>query len=206
MKKLLCGLVCLVLASASAVFATSSFSSDNADIQKGIDLHNAGLTGDLTNIEKSIDLLKPYISKDAIACAYYGSCMTLCAAKCVEDNPIKSLDYLTEGSKYLDESVKMDSKNLMIRLFRLENGIQVSRTSPLKRYAEIGPDVDLLLSSDLSEYGTEIMAEAYLFCGYYKLDAGELDNALDLFDLAIETDAECECGKLAQKMLDKYSE
>ena len=49
-------------------------------------------------------------------------------------------------------------------------------------------------------------SEAYLYCGFYYLDSGDLDYALELFELAEEAAPDSKSGKRAQKMLDKYSD
>lgn len=180
--------------------------TNNADIQKAIEIHDNTRNGDYSKIQTALDLLKPYIQSNALACAYYGSSLTLLASECSQKDPIKSLDYLQKGAKYLDSAVQMDSSNPVLHLFRLENGIEVSRASPVKRYSVISEDVDFLLDNDLSSFDKNTKAEAFLYCGYYKADAGELDDALDLFDQAIEVSAQSLAGKAAQKMIDKYSE
>lgn len=200
MKKIIVNLLVLLLA--SCLFA------QNADIQKGIDYHFMARDGKFEYAHKAIETLNPFIETDAVACAYYGSSLTLLAAEAIaNENPIKSLEYLEEGSKFLDKAVKLDSKNIAVRLTRLENGIEVSRTSPLSRYAEIKEDFNFLQRNDvISSVSEDIQAEIYAYCGLYILDSGDLNAALDFFDLAVETDENSDGGKLAQKMLDKYSE
>lgn len=204
MKKIICLLVCFSFG--LAVFAQSKMTSSNPDVAKGIEIHDKAHYGNFDELQKALSLLEPYIKTDSTACVYYGSCMTLCAASCVEDNPIKSLDYLEKGGKYLDDAVKLDPKNPAVRLMRLENGIEVSRTSPVKRYSIIADDVAFLMKTDMNGWDEALKAEVYLFCGYFQADAGDLDAALDLFDSAIEVAPDSEPGKSAQKMIDKYSE
>ena len=194
--------------SLSLLFLASCLFAQNADIQKGIDYHFMAREGKFEYAQKALDTLKPFINTDAIACAYYGSSLTLLAAQAIQnENPIKSLEYLEEGSKFLDKAVKLDSKNIAAHLTRLENGIEVSRTSPLSRYEIIKEDFDFLQHDDvISSVPEDIQAEIYAYCGLYLLDSGDLNAALDLFDMAIEADGSSEGGKLAQKMLDKYSE
>lgn len=204
MKKIILVLVFGILA--MAAFGQGKVLSSNPDIQKGVELHDSARGGEFSNVQKAIDLLKPYIKSDAVACAYYGSALTLCAAECAEDNPIKSLDFLEQGGKFLDDAVKMEPANPAIKLIRLENGIEVSRSSPVKRYSVISEDVDFLMDSDLSDWGKAEKAEAYLYCGLYMLDAGSLDDAFDLFDSAVEAAPGSAAAKEAQKMIDKYSE
>lgn len=204
MKKEL-GLVVLFMLG-TVVFAQSKVTSSNADIQKGIEFHDKAHTGDFSNVQTAVDLLKPYVDSDSVACAFYGSSLTLLASECAESNPIKSLDLLEQGAKFLDKAVKMDPENAAIRITRLENGIEVSRASPVKRYDVISSDVNFLLKADMSDWNKEAIAEALLYCGCYMLDAGDLEQALDLFDQTIEAATSSPAAEMAQKMLDKYSE
>ena len=204
MKKFICLLISFNLV--LVAFAQSKMTSSNPQVTKGIEIHDKARSGNFNELQKALTLLEPYTKTDSVACAYYGSCLTLCAAECVEDNPIKALEYLDKGGKYLDEAVKLDSKNPAIRLMRLENGIEVSRTSPVKRYSVVADDVDFLMKTDMTGWDAALKAEVYLFCGYFQADAGDLDGALDLFDCAIEADPDSAPGKSAQKMIDKYSE
>ena len=183
----------------------------NSQITKGIEYHNLSRADSgknaSANIEKALITLEPFVSSDGIACAYYGSALTIKAGIISEKNPIKSLSYLEEGSSYLDKAVNLKPDDIELRMIRLENGIEVSQSSPVKRYSVIKEDVDfLLLEKNMCQLSSKDQAEAYLYCGYYFQDAGDLETALDLFDLAVETNGECEAGLTAQKMLDKYSE
>lgn len=204
MKKILC--LSVVFMMCISVFAQSRILSSNKDIQKGIELHDSAHYGKPSDLQSAMNLLKPYVAKDATACAYYGSCLTLCASVTSEDNPLKALEYLEQGSSYLDEAVKMEPLNPFTHIIRLENGIEVSRTSPYKRYSVIKEDVDFILEADTENWGKDNIAEAYLYCAHYLLDAGELEEALDLFDTAIEASPASSSAIAAQKMIDKYSE
>ena len=183
----------------------------NPQISKGIEYHN--LTREDTCkdvagiIEKCLDTLEPFVSSDALACAYYGSAKNIKARTLAEKNPIKSLSYLEEGSSYLDKAVSMKSDEIELRIIRLENGIEVSRSSPIKRYSVICEDVDFILEkNNVSQLPAQEKAEAYLYCGFYYQDAGDLETALDLFEMSVEADGDSAAGKAAQNMLDKYSE
>ena len=198
----------------SVMFTVSVFADEgrqNAQVSKGIEYHNLsradGGKDASANIEKALSTLEPFVSSDAIACAYYGSALTIKAGIISEKNPIKSLSYLEEGSSYLDKAVSMKTDDIELRMIRLENGIEVSRSSPVKRYSVIKEDVDfLLLEKNMCQLSPQDKTEAYLYCGYYFQDAGDLETALDLFEMAVEADSNCGAGKTAQKMLDKYSE
>lgn len=190
-----------------ALLSTVVFADAKSDIEKGIELHNAVRKEGIVTAEKGAELLKPYIKENAIACAYYGSIQTLIAGAISEKNPIKALEYLQMGGDYLDEAVELEPDNAIVRLIRLENGIEVSRTSPIKRYSTIKKDVKWFLDDgNISSADSEIQAEAYLYCGYYMIDAGDLDYALELFEECIALNPKSESAKAANKMLDKYTE
>ena len=198
----------------SVMFAAAVFAEEgrlNAQIAQGIDYHNLsradGGKDQAANIEKCLTSLQPFVDSDSLACAYYGSALNIKARTLSEKNPIKSLSFLEEGSRYLDKAVSMKSDDIELRMIRLENGIEVSRSSPVKRYSVICQDVAfLLLEKNMSRLTAQEKAEACLYCAFYYQDAGDLEAALDLFEMAIQADSDCECGKAAQKMLDKYSE
>lgn len=193
-------------------FVYSEEGQRNVLISKGIEYHNLLRKENskeqemTTNIEKCLSILEPFVSSDAVACAYYGSALTIKAGMISEKNPIKSLSYLEDGSKYLDKAVLMKSDDIELRIIRLENGIEVSRTSPVKRYGVILDDVNFLLEKNMNLLSADIQAEAYLYCGFYYQDSGDLETALELFERASEADSDCSAGKKALKMLEKYSE
>ncbi len=180
-------------------------------IQQGIEYHNASRLENgkksIELIQKSLDTLKPFVETDSIACAYYGSALTVYAGFISETNPIKSLSYLEEGGKYLDKAVVMDKKNSYVHLIRLENGIEVSRTSPVKRYSVIAEDVKYFIDDkNIERLEGENKAECLLYCAYFYCDSGDLDMALDFCDQIIEQESKTEAARLAAKMLAKYSE
>ena len=208
MKKIILIGVCVLMGLAGA----SLFAQElNPQIQKGIECHDRARSGDPKNtdalIEECLKTLEPFIQTDAIACAVYGSALTIKASIVVETNAIKSLEYLDKGNEFIDKAVSMKPDEIYCRLLRLENGIEVSRTSPLKRYSDIKSDVEFLIDDEkVEELSGNDKAEAYLYCGFYYLDSGDLDYALELFELAQEVAPDSDSGKKKKKMLDKYSE
>ena len=180
-------------------------------IQKGYEYHNRARNPDEKNpgamLDECLKCLEPYTNTDAIACGLYGSALTVKASLAVNGNPIKSLKYLEEGNEFIDKAVAMKPDEIFCRLLRLENGIEVSRTSPVKRYGVIKNDVEFFIDDGkVEELSDDDKSEAYLYSGFYYLDSGDLDFALELFELAEEAAPDSKSGKRAQKMLDKYSE
>ena len=208
MKRFLRGLCILMITAA----LTPLFAEElDPQIQKGYEYHNRARNPDEKNpgalLDECLKCLEPYTNSDAIAAALYGSALTVKASLVVEGNPIKSLTYLEKGNEFIDKAVEMKGDEVFCRLLRLENGIEVSRTSPVKRYGVIKNDVEFFIDDKkVEELSAEDKAEAYLYCGFYYLDSGDLDYALELFELAEEASPASESGKRAQKMLDKYSD
>lgn len=179
--------------------------SENSQIQKGIELHNLSRSAEGEEsdamIDESMKTLEPFIEKDTLACAYYGSALTIKAGNYAKKSPVKALMNLKKGSKLIDEAVKKDSDNLELRILRLENGIDVSRGSPVKRYTVIREDVDYFIAQEkISLLGDELKAEVYLFCGHYYLDSKDSDNARKYFELAYNASPDSKFGKDAKEM------
>ncbi len=204
--------VLLIILSLSAAGKMNALAEEiNPQIQKGIEYHNRSRNPEEKDadklIEDCLECLEPFTQSNALACAMYGSATNIKAGRISKASPLKSLGLLKKGSKYLDQAVSINPKDESIRLIRLENGIEVSRTSPVKRYKEISKDVDFFIKDGkIKSLSGESKAEAYLYCGFYYLDSGKLDYALKLFEEAERAAPNSECGKKAHKMLEKYSE
>lgn len=187
----------------SYVFANEK---DNA-IKKGIEFHNSVSELGEEAVNNSLILLKPYIENDPIACAYYGSSLTIKANFCSEKDPLLALKYLEEGSSYIDAAINMDKNNIQVRCVRLVNGINISKASPYKRYSIIEKDMEYLLQdSVLNVCDKTLQSMIYLYSGILKIEQNLIEDALDLFDLAIEVDPEGLNAKEAKLMLIKYGE
>lgn len=207
MKRLVGMAVVLVLVASVFAEGSGKLMEMNGDIQKGIELHNKARTEGMKTAESASELLKPYINENAIARAYFGSVETVKAGIIAEKNPVKSLEYLQNGGDYLDEAVEMAPNEAYIRMIRLENGIEVSRSSPIKRYSVIKKDVKWFLDEEnILKAEDDLKGEAYLYCGYYMIDAGDLDTALELFELCVDINPKSDFAKAANKMLDRYTE
>lgn len=189
----------------SAIFAQNS--KLQSDIEKGIEYHNMARAEGLEYAQKACDILKPYTDENAVACAVYGSSQTIIAGFVAEKNPIKSLEYLQTGGEYLDKAVKIAPDDFFTHMIHLENGIEVSRSSPIKRYSAIRSDVEWFLDDEnILKGDSENQAEAYLYCGYFKLEEGDLDYALELLENCVSVCPKSEYAKQANKLLDRYTE
>ena len=184
----------------------ASAGSENPQIQKGIELHNLSHSTEGEESDAMIDecmkILEPFIEKDSLACAYYGSALTIKAGNYAKKSPVKALMNLNKGSKLIDEAVKKDSDKIELHILRLENGIEVSRSSPVKRYKVIREDVDYFIAQEkVSLLGNELKAEVYLFCGHYYLDSKDSENARKYFEFAYNASPDSKFGKKAKEML-----
>ncbi|MBO4386415.1 MAG: hypothetical protein J5817_05285, partial [Treponema sp.] len=86
------------------------------------------------------------------------------------------------------------------RILRLENGIDVSRGSPVKRYKIIRDDVDYLLKI-VDHFEPEVKAEVYLACGNFYLDSKKDDLAKKYFELAYKSSPDSDFGARAKEMI-----
>lgn len=194
----------LILAGA---ISFSVFAGEKEDLAKGIELHGKVGTGKEKTIEECKKVLEPYLEKNMTAKAYYGSVVTMEAGFVAQKNPMKALEYLEEGSKLIDEAVKKEPENLELRILRLGNGIEVSASSPYKRYFVIQNDVKFFENEkNLNQLDDETKAYVYLNMGLFKIEEGDLDTALDYLDMAVECAPGSNNAKKAEKVLRRYEE
>lgn len=190
-----------------ALFAISVYAQTlAADLQKAIVLHDSAALE--SNVEKALacqELLKPYIEKDAVCRAYYGSAITIEASFYEKSNPIKALSLLDKGSGFIDSAVLMDSDNSVLRIIRLSNGIGVSSSSPLKRYSIIKNDVAWFEKNGI-DFGKDENAKLFYNIALYYLAANNVDKALSALDDCIATKSSDPVVKQAQALLRRYEE
>ena len=176
------------------------------DLKKAIVLHDSAALE--SNTDKALacqELLKPYIEKDAVCRAYYGSAVTVEASFYEKSNPIKALSLLDKGSEFIDSAVEMDSDNFIVRILRLTNGVQVSSSSPLKRYKVIKNDVAWFEKNGI-DYGKDENARLYYNIALFYLAVNNLDAALYALDDCIATKSSDPVVKKAQELLRRYEE
>ena len=176
------------------------------DLKKAILLHDSAALE--SNADKALacqELLQPYIEKDAVCRAYYGSAVTVEASFYEKSNPIKALSLLDKGSEFIDSAVEMDSDNFIVRILRLTNGVQVSSSSPLKRYKVIKNDVAWFEKNGI-DYGKDENARLYYNIALFYLAVNNLDAALYALDDCIATKSSDPVVKKAQELLRRYEE
>ena len=174
-------------------------------IERGIALHDRSLAEGESTVLKCRETLEPCIEANMVARAYYGSAVTIQASFYAEEDPIRSLTLLEEGARYMDSAVANDPDNGELRLIRLSNGIEVSRSSPLKRYTVIADDVRWFENHPLPS-SPEESAAILCNCGLYYLDAGDIDAALDALATCVESGAETAAVQDARDILRRYEE
>ncbi len=199
MKKLV--VLCLTFLTSFGAF-TQSMSDE---IERGIALHNSALTQGEATTAECLNALRPFIEKSMVARAYYGSAITIQASFFAADNPIKSLSLLEEGARYMDSAVAKESENGELRLIRLSNGVEVSRSSPLKRYDVIADDVRWFEEHEPKPSPEERAAIHYTIGLFYQ-DAGSIEDALDAFEASVATGVDSEATRDARKILRRYEE
>ncbi|MBP7479361.1 MAG: hypothetical protein KA785_02840 [Spirochaetaceae bacterium] len=191
----------------AAFFAISVYAQTrDADFEKAIVLHDSAALE--SNGEKALacqELLKPYIEKDAVCRAYYGSAITVEASLYEKTNPIKALALLDKGSEFIDSAVEMDSDNFIVRILRLTNGIEVSISSPLKRYKVLKNDIEWFEKNGI-DYGKDEDARLYYNIALYYIAANDLDSALYALDDCIATKSSDPVVKQAKDLLRRYEE
>lgn len=176
------------------------------DLKKAILLHdNAAAESNPDMALACQELLKPHIEKDSVCRAYYGSAVTVEASFYEKSNPIKALSLLDKGSEFIDSAIKMDSSNFVLRILRLTNGVQVSSSSPLKRYKVIKQDVEWFEKNGI-DFGKDEDARLYYNIALYYLAVNNLDAALYALDDCIATKSSDPVVKQAQDLLRRYEE
>jgi hypothetical protein len=174
-------------------------------LQNGIALHNTAESAADGRAEQSMAVLKPYIDSSAAARAYYGSAMTKTAAYYKSSNPIKSLGLLKKGTAFIDEAVKKQPDDSSLRILRLVNGIQISRSSPVKRYQVIKNDVGWFMEDGhIAALNKADKTTVSLYAGYYYVQANDIDTAVELFQDAVTNGSGTPDGAEAAAMLRKY--
>ena len=174
-------------------------------IKKGIAYHNSAQVNGIDDVLVCQELLLPYIEKDMIARAYYGSAVTIEASFYENTDPIKALSLLEKGSTFIDSAVKADTENAVLRFLRIVNGISVSQDSPLKRYGVIKDDINWFENHEI-DFSAEQNAQLYYSIALYYLAANDVDSALYALDDCLATDSSCEWVEKAKDLLWRYEE
>lgn len=196
----------IILLCATVLLCSGARSQSASDeIKRGIALHDGALAQGEASVTECLKALRPFIETNMIARAYYGSAVTIQASFCAAENPIKSLSLLEEGARYMDSAVARERDNGELRLIRLSNGIEVSRSSPLKRYDVIADDVRWF-ERHVWDSSPEDRAAVLYNAGSFYQDAGAIEDALESFDECVATGVDSEATRSARDILRRYEE
>jgi len=192
-----------------AVASTSAFlgaATQDTILAEGIRCHDEVQLDPVKNIARGKELLGSIKDKSPVALAYYGSIITQEASLYADDkNAIKALSLLSEGTGFIDDSIKSSPDLEDLRFLRMINSYEISVASPLNRFKEMKTDIDWLESKkaslDPSSRGT-----LELYKGLYFIKAHRLEQALASFDACIEASPKSPEAAEAEKQLALYSE
>jgi hypothetical protein len=109
-------------------------------LQDGIALHNKAY-GDRRYVAEAQRELKKLADTYPLAKAYYGSALSMEAQELSKKNIFKALALLNDGMRIMDEAVREDPNNKIIRMLRLLNSSVVDENSPISRRKVLGEDV-----------------------------------------------------------------
>lgn len=177
--------------------------SADGKIIKAILLHNKSrfISDPADLLEEALSLLDG--SDNSVAIAYTGSLITLQAADAIKNNnPLKALQLLNKGCQLIDKAVKADPDNSVLRQLRLENGIELSESSPMDRYSVIWKDAEWLLTNSRVKNQTR----TYLLAGKAALGVEEYDLAFEYLEEVIEREPESDMAVEADDILFELEE
>lgn len=178
---------------------------DNA--LEGIRLHNAAVKAPAMDvINRSKDLLKPFLADYPLAKAYYGSVLSLeASAEAAKKNGIKALALLEESARLIDEAVASDSGNVHLRILRMENSFGVSTGSPLDRWTVMKEDLDWLVL----RYGScppSVRGGIDLYRGHYLVRTRDIEGALAAWESCLRDSPDSPEAAEAETLLALYGD
>jgi hypothetical protein len=175
-------------------------------VARGIALHNLCRIKTDPYLRQAVAVLEAESRTSAIARAYLGSVRTISGGDALAKGDVATATAATEqGLKTIDEGLAMDPRNVLIRILRLSNGLEVARTSPFKRYEVLGEDVEFLLKQ-LDGMDPSTRAEVWCLKADLDLATRHLDAALAAYERAVRAAAGSKFGKLARKALEQLEE
>lgn len=173
------------------------------DFSAAIDLHDRGVEGDSNATEQAIERLEKMqqkLSEEGLVIAYLGSAFTLRA----RDAPLwRKQHWVNRGFELLDEAVKKDDKNPLIRLVRAINSYHMPKFLNREEFAE--EDFAFLIEWLQTAESPESIPEAFRKAVYFHAGAFLLRNrdpqSIELLENALEITAAPELDPLIRQSL-----
>ncbi|MFH1984200.1 MAG: tetratricopeptide repeat protein [Pseudomonadota bacterium] len=158
--------------------------------------HQAALhvDGYLDRAIASLEAVMAKTPSDWEAYAFLGSCYTMVARD--SSNPFTKMHMVSKGTGMIDDAVKKDPKNILIRVLRANNSLNLPgflgrRHFAMEDYLYIeqiadDPEADFGIPSDLGENDSkDVMAQVFYKLGRLYAADGKLDKAREYYDKSV---------------------
>ncbi|MCX8057852.1 MAG: hypothetical protein N3A58_00360 [Spirochaetes bacterium] len=181
---------------------------ENSILYTGIAYHNLAINNSPKYSELAVSTLSKYkgTKYKYLAMGYLGSSVTLVGnALAMKNNLIGASMKLSEGFKLLDESVKNDKDNLILRFLRAENGISITESTPFSREKVIEEDLNYIYSK-FSSISNTSKAQYYLILGRLRIFQKKLKEGIKALKDCIAVAPDSKHAKVAKKILQKYED
>ncbi len=174
---------------------------------RGIQAHDQVLAGDTAALARALDLLGPEgWTRPPLALAYHGSALTLQAQEAkAAGKPMRALSLIKDGTKEMDEAVRLEPGDLALRVLRLENSLALLEGSPVDRSREAEEDIAVLAARS-GELAPETLAVLELDRGRLALYRRRLDSALGFWRAAARTAPGSAAAVRARTLLSRYED
>ena len=167
---------------------------------RGILYHNMSHLGDSYFIEEAEAELEGLGSP--LALGYLGSLKTVAALSLMNSGKLfKASRMARDGLDLIDQTVNRFPNDTDLRLLRVENGLAVSRKSPIKRYKVIKKDLEYLTAHPALQKPDERSKVLY-FAGMMHRDTRKHAQAEKYFSRAFQAAPQGRWGRKAQALLE----
>jgi tetratricopeptide (TPR) repeat protein len=202
----------VLLFAASAVTKSADIKSLEAQLSRtpdnfrelylGIAWHNVAQS-DSSQTDTAVALLQQGWdkTKSPLALGYLGSAITLRAgAAATAGNVAAASKDLSDGLSKIDRAVELDPKSQELRILRMVNGLSVSETSPVSRYALIKEDL-ALLPPQLSSMDANMQALVWYCRGKVALSDNRFDDAYKALETSVRLSPDSAYGKASKRAM-----
>ncbi len=164
-------------------------------------------------LDKAIESLEKVMQQDPAdmeARAFLGSCYTLVARD--SNNPFTKMKMVRKGSKAIDASVEKDPKNILIRILRANNSLNLPgflgrRHFAMEDYLYIekiaaDPDADFGIPSQLGENDSkDVLAQVFYKLGRLYLKEKNPQKAREYFEKSVTAWSESRWARGSKQQL-----